>query len=399
MTGAEEQARKRAPSGAGSVRQRGTTWTAAWSFADPATGKRVQRSKGGFRLQKEAQAHISTQLAKIGDGSYRDRPDVRWTVVDLLSAWLTERELRGVKPSTLAGYRNTADAWILPKIDGLRLEALTAEALNSWLVELGRTGSKRGGPLSPRTVQLSVTVLRMACKWAVRIGRLRVNVTADTTMPMMRKGNKMNIWERPDSAKFAAYVAGDRLGALYLLGMTRGMRRGEMCGLRWVDVNLADGYLSVKQTRIIVGGTDIQVSTPKTDAGKRRVPLDAALVAILHAHAGRQLEERLAFGTGWTDTGYVFTMEDGLPVKPDHISDRFTRLCKAAGVPVIRLHDLRHGVASHMLQAGISVGVVADVLGHADPAVTLRVYTHSLPGATDAAGEILSKAFGIVVDI
>lgn len=169
--------------------------------------------------------------------------------------------------------------------------------------------------------------------------------------------------------------------------------------LRWVDVNLADGYLSVKQTRIIVGGTDIQVSTPKTDAGKRRVPLDAALVAILHAHAGRQLEERLAFGTGWTDTGYVFTMEDGLPVKPDHISDRFTRLCKAAGVPVIRLHDLRHGVASHMLQAGISVGVVADVLGHADPAVTLRVYTHSLPGATDAAGEILSKAFGIVVDI
>lgn len=88
-----------------------------------------------------------------------------------------------------------------------------------------------------------------------------------------------------------------------------------------------------------------------------------------------------------------------MPVTPDHVSSRFTRLCKAAGVPVIRLHDLRHGVASHMLQAGFSVRVVADVLGHADPAVTLRVYSHSLPGATDAAGEALSKAFGIVVDI
>ncbi len=97
----EPRAKNRAPSGAGSVRQRGTTWTAAWSFADPATGKRVQRSKGGFRLQREAQAHINAQLTKIDDGSYRDRPDVRWTVADLLSAWLTERELRGVKPSTL----------------------------------------------------------------------------------------------------------------------------------------------------------------------------------------------------------------------------------------------------------------------------------------------------------
>ncbi len=394
----EPRAKNRAPSGAGSVRQRGTTWTAAWSFADPATGKRVQRSKGGFRLQKEAQAHISTQLAKIGDGSYRDRPDVRWTVADLLSAWLTERELRGVKPSTLARYRNTADAWILPKIGGLRLEALTAATVNQWLVNLGKVGSKRGGPLSPRSVQLAGTVLRMASKWAVQIGRLRVNAAADATMPKPA-GTKMLVWGQADAAKFGAHVAKDRFAAMYLLGMTRGMRRGELCGLRWVDVDLTAGHLNVTHTRIVVGGKDVQVSTPKTDAGRRRVPLDAALVTILHAHAGRQLEERLTFGTGWTDTGYVFTREDGVPVTPDHVSSRFTRLCKAAGVPVIRLHDLRHGVASHMLQAGFSVRVVADVLGHADPAVTLRVYSHSLPGATDAAGEALSKAFGIVVDI
>ena len=155
------------------------------------------------------------------------------------------------------------------------------------------------------------------------------------------------------------------------------------------------GHLNVVETRIIVGGVDIQTSTPKTDAGKRRVPLDDKLVAILTAHRIAQKADRLAYAGAWTDSGYAFTMEDGLPVKPDHISDKFKRLCRKADVPVIRLHDMRHGVASHMLDAGAPVTVVADLLGHSDPEITMRIYAHSVNGAVDKAGQALSDAFGL----
>jgi len=384
--------RPRGKPGTGNVRKRGATWYAAWSTVED--GKRVQNSKGGFSSQKEAQAHIGSQLAKVKDGSYRRRTTVRWTVTDLMEAWIAERELFGLKASTIAGYRITTKAWITPKIGHLPVESLTVSRLNQWLGDLGRTGSKSGGPLSARSVRMSATMLQMASKWAVGTNQLRVNVAAQATMPK-RQEKKMTIWQRDDTAKFAASVATDRLGALYLLGLTRGMRRGELCGLRWENVDLVAGHLNVVETRIIVGGVDIQTSTPKTDAGKRRVPLDDKLVAILTAHRIAQKADRLAYAGAWTDSGYAFTMEDGLPVKPDHISDKFKRLCRKADVPVIRLHDMRHGVASHMLDAGAPVTVVADLLGHSDPEITMRIYAHSVNGAVDKAGQALSDAFGL----
>ncbi len=393
----EANARRRAASGAGSVRLRGKTWTAYWFVTDPATGKRQQRSKGGFRIQREAQAHLNSQQTKAAEGPYQAKADLKLTVAQLIDAWLVNRKLKGLKPATLAGYRNTADSWIVNKIGGLKAEELSTEIVEEWMARLLASGGKRGGPLSARSVQYAGTVLRMACKWGVKTKRLRFDPTAVVTLPSAA-GTKMLVWGREDATSFAAHIGTDRLGVLYLIGLTRGMRRGELCGLRWANVDLVAGHLNVVETRIIVGGTDVQTSTPKTEAGKRRVPLDAGLVAALTAHRLRQKEERMAFGAGWTDTGYVFTMEDGTPVKPDYVSDKFTRLCKAADVPVIRLHDLRHGVVSHLLEAGYSPGVVADLVGHADASVTLRVYGHSMPGATDVAGEALSRSLGIVVD-
>ncbi|QNK80412.1 tyrosine-type recombinase/integrase [Nakamurella sp. PAMC28650] len=398
MTTTEAKTKTRAKAGAGSVRKRGETFTAIWSFPDPAVeGRRIQRSKGGFRIQKEAQLYVNEQIGKNGTDAAQG-PDAKLTVRNVVEQWLEERALAGKRASTLAGYRNTAEAWIFPKMGAVRVDALTTSAVNAWMTELGKTGSKKGGPLSPRSVQLAGVVLRLACKWAADphgVNLVRRNPAAAATIPAAPKTIVDNIWSREDAAKFISYVTVDRLAALYLLGAARGMRRGEICGLKWDRVDLDAGHLFVLETRIVVGGTSIQTSTPKTAAGQRRVPLDPSLVAVLRAHRRRQLEERLAWGSAWTDSGYVFTMPDGNPVKPDHVSDRFTRLCKAAGVRVIRLHDLRHGVASFMLGAGISPGIVAAVLGHANPAVTLSVYGHSLPGGTDVAGEALSRALGI----
>lgn len=142
-------------------------------------------------------------------------------------------------------------------------------------------------------------------------------------------------------------------------------------------------------TRISVGGRVVE-SEAKTRAGRRTIPLDAGLIAVLKAHRRRQLEDRLAWDDAWTDTGYVFTREDGQPYHPEHFSDRFDRLVAKAGVRRIRMHDCRHTALSLMLEDGTPVKVAQEIAGHSSPAITQSIYQHVLPGMAEQAGERLS---------
>jgi len=140
----------------------------------------------------------------------------------------------------------------------------------------------------------------------------------------------------------------------------------------------------------------VVTSQAKTTAGRRTVPLDPGLVSVLRAHRKRQLAERLAWGPASTDTGYVFTREDGEPYHPEHVSDRFETLARGAGVPVIGPHDCRHSAASLALADGTNVKVVQEMLGHASPAITQGIYGHVMPGMAEDAGRRLSNVLGIV---
>jgi integrase len=199
----------------------------------------------------------------------------------------------------------------------------------------------------------------------------------------------MAFWTEDVARKFLTEVRTDRLFALWALYLIRGPRRGELAGLRWDFVDLEAGSMRIERTRVLVGG-HAQDSTPKTKAGVRRIGLDPGLVDIMRAHRRRQLEDKLRAGSAWTDSGFVFTDELGLPVKPDHISDRFATLCRLAGVPVIRLHDSRHTAATLMLSLGEDLKVVSKILGHTDTRITVETYQHVLPGQDDEAGARLS---------
>jgi integrase len=182
---------------------------------------------------------------------------------------------------------------------------------------------------------------------------------------------------------FLASVRDDRLYALWRLACRTGMRRGELAGLRWADVDLDAGELSVRQNLVIVG-TTATIQEPKTERSKRTIALDDATVEALKLHRRRQLEERMSWGEAWTDSRLVFVREGGEAIYPDLVSHWFASAAEAAGLAVIRFHDIRHSYATASLESGMPVMILSARLGHSTPALTLNVYSHALP-ATDRA--------------
>jgi integrase len=185
-------------------------------------------------------------------------------------------------------------------------------------------------------------------------------------------------------------VREDDLYAFWLLVTTTGMRRGELAGLRWADVDLEAGRLSVRQPRVVVANMP-QASEPKTARGRRSLALDPVTVAALRRHRARQLEHKLAVGARYQDSGLVFTWLDGSPIHPLRFSRWFEQHARRAGLPRIRLHDLRHSYASAALAAGVPAKVISERLGHATIAVTMDIYSHVLPGLDREAADTVAR--------
>ena len=203
------------------------------------------------------------------------------------------------------------------------------------------------------------------------------------------KPSPVMVWSPEQTGRFLDFVAGDRLYPLWRLISFRGTRRGESCGVRWEDLSAADHSLAIA-TQLVQDGWDIHEGAPKTDSGIRLIALDDETFEILQAHKLRQERERKQWGNGWTDTGRIFTQEDGTLLHPGKVSDLFERLVTAAGLPTIRLHDLRHVAATLMLAAGVDIKVVSETLGHSDTRITRDIYQAVLDDlAHDAAEKVV----------
>jgi integrase len=187
-------------------------------------------------------------------------------------------------------------------------------------------------------------------------------------------------------------VEGHRLYALFHLVALRGLRRGEAAGLRWSDLDLDAGTLTVTGQLQQLGGR-LFAGPPKSDAGRRVVALDNTTIAALCAHRVRQQAERSATGSRWADTGYVFTTGTGKPLGPDRLTRLFRRLVAGSGLPPVTLHGLRHGAATLALAAGTDLKIVQDQLGHSTITLTADTYTSVLPetarAAADSTAELL----------
>jgi integrase len=273
----------------GSVRKIGASWSVTLDVGvDPATGKRRQKLKRGFATRKAAESWLGEHL-KAAQSAQLSEPS-RESVKVFLEGWLSSVRVT-VRESTWHGYDWRARNLVIPRIGATELRKLDAAALNALYGDLLASGGRNGKALSARSVAHVHKVIHRALRDAVRWGKLRANPAehADPPRPARRE---MRAWTADDARRFLAAAQEDRLRGCWHLALATGMRRGELCGLKWFDVD--GSTVTVGRARTAVG-YEVVEREPKSGR-TRTVVLDPATVAELRAHRTRQLEERLSWG-------------------------------------------------------------------------------------------------------
>lgn len=376
----------------GHVHKRGSTWGYVVDVGrDPATGKRKQRTKGGFRTRAAAEDALTEVLNEIRSGTVVAPSSV--TLEEYLTEWLTTVRPQ-LRETTWASY-GVAVQRICWGLGAGKLQALTAVEVERFYARLVNEGGPAGRPLAAKTVRNTHIVLHRALADAERL-RLVMRNVAHLARPPAVPHVERATWTADELAAFLEHVSGDRLFAAYVLLATTGMRRGEVFGLRWRDVDLSARRASITQTVTTVNDK-LVLGPTKTNRSRRTISLDPTTVDVLHAHRVVQDQERATAGQAW-DPSYDLVLCDGTgrPEHPDRFSRQFQRYVKATDLPPLRgPHNLRHTWATLALRAGVHPKVVSDRLGHATIAVTIDTYSHVAPSLdAEAADTVAADIFG-----
>jgi integrase len=371
------------------------SWGYRLSYVDD-MGKRRWATKYSKRWTKaDAQRELTRQLSLVDRG--HNLGTAQSTVQEYLRDWFARWQVQGnVKQSTIDTARVHLDVYLLPRIGHLRLRDLKRArigALYQDLLENGRTGAGgRQTParrLSAKTVRNIAGTLHKALDDAVRLEILQTNPADNVDLPKWERP-ELQTWDSSQLAQFLTWCAdnNDPLLALWRLLAVSGLRRGELLGLTWNDVDLVMGEIRVRQTRVVTGTGQVRVETPKTAAGRRVVTIDPGTVDALARLKDDQERAAAALG-GWTSL-YVATTQDGQPIYPKRLTDRFQAAAKAAGVPVIRLHDGRHSNVTLAIESGVPVAVMSSRVGHSRPSTTSDIYFHRHRQADVDAGLVIA---------
>ncbi len=376
----------------GRVHKRGRTWSYVVDVGrDPATGKRQQRTKGGFHTKAAAEDALSDLLNEVRAGTVVASSSV--TFADYLTEWLTTIRPQ-LRETTWASY-GVAVQRICWGLGARKLQALTAVEVERFYARLMNEGGPAGRPLAPKTVRNTHIVLHRALADAERL-RLVMRNVAHLARPPAVPHVERATWTSDELRRFLEHVGGDRLFIAYLLLATTGMRRGEVLGLRWRDVDLSTRRLSVTQTVTTVNDK-LVIGPTKTNRSRRTISLDATTIEVLRAHRVVQDQERAVAGDAWdTSCDLVICDGTGRPEHPDRFSRQFQRYVKASDLPPLRgPHNLRHTWATLALRAGVHPKVVSGRLGHATIAVTIDTYSHVAPSLdAEAADTVAADIFG-----
>jgi integrase len=422
----------------GAVYQRGKSWTFRFRAPerDAGTGEYLWITKGGFPTEKEAWKACRDAMRDADRGRVV-RSSAR-TVGQFFDEWFTAIEPT-IDATTWRNWRDYAYAYVLPRIGAERLQSLNEPQLlrlYGTLLNEGRLKRDRNSAMyafwveqtalgtnpTPRDVAAACGATIHAARSAVRryragivpkptppglapksvrnihamIHRALVDAVAwkyisdnpaSRVKPPKRVRGRRQVWSAEQIQTFLAAVRNDRFAALFLLELTTGIRRGQVCGLRWEKVDLDAGEITVLDNRVVVGGHARDKAGGKTENADQTIAIDRATVAALRAWRLAQHREREFYGADYHPGGYVFTYQDGRPPHPDTIRMRFDRLGAAAGLPRITFHDLRHSYATGALKAGVSPKVVSDRIGHANVGFFLQTYAHVLKNDDREAAE------------
>jgi integrase len=317
-------------------------------------------------------------------------PTGKKTLGEFLDQWLEDSVKPSLRPRTYASYEEAVRLHIKPALGHTRLGKLAGQHVQRFLNQLAEKESAtvKGQKLSPRTVAYNRTVLRMALTVAVEWRLIQNNPAAirvRLAKVERRKVEPMSVEERQALIKA---VEGDRLSALFSVLLFVGLRKGEALGLHWQDIDFEGRKLRVRLQLQRINKA-LVLTVPKTEKSQRELTIDERALAALREHRTRQLEERMAAGSVWQDTGLVFTTMVGSAVDPRNAKRVLDRLLTKAKLPHSRLHDLRHQFASNMLACGVDLKIVSDCLGHSKIGITADTYAHV---SQDLIREAMDKA-------
>jgi integrase len=378
---------------AGSLRQRGE---GSWQLRvfigrDPETSKRRYAERTFTGTKREAQKALAALVTEADSLSARSNRDS--TLERLLREWLEHASL-SFSPRTIEVTRGYIDATIVPTLGAIPVAKLTAIEIDRFYRKLLTVGGPHG-KLSPATIRRIHGILRRALSQGVRWGWLTDNPAAKASPPRV----PVRKLAPPSPEQVArlfrcALETNPNLATFIVLAASTGARRGEIAALRWRNFDFKRATVSIERGLVIAGSRLIEQGT-KTHQS-RNVSLDATTAELLLAH--KQREEGIAAACGTqvgTDAFVLSESPDGsAPLRPDAFSRSFQKACRRVGITGIRLHDLRHYVATQLLASGVDVRTVAGRLGHRNASTTLNVYSHFLPEADRQAAETMGSLFG-----
>lgn len=355
--------RKRNPNGAGTITQRKDGRFQAAVYVLQPDGTRARKFAYG-KTWAECDAKRRELLGKVDNGI--PVPTRSAKLSEWLPYWLDNVVQPRRKLSTYDKYETHVRLHLVPGIGSKRLESLSVADVRRFLVQLEKK-------TTAATAKESHRVLRTALTAACREELITRNV-ATLVEPPRSKARELSPWSLDETLDFLAAARRDPLYAAFVLAIAMGLRRGELIGLRWADVDLDRRVLYVRQQ--IQRRRGVLYDDDPKGRRRRAVPLPAMCIAPLRWHRMRQNDQRAKAGEEWKGSDYVFTTRTGSPVEPRNVYRSFTRVAASAGLRVIRLHDARHGCATLLTAAGVAPRVVMEILGHSQISITMDVYTH-----------------------
>lgn len=399
------QKKERRAHGEGSIYQRKDgTWAGVTRYIDPETGEKKKHFVYG-KTRKESAAKKKDFEDELKKGILPKAGKI--TVGQWLDDWLETYARVRVRQNTFEGYQRIVNSHLKPAIGAIKINELRPSHVQKMLNEKLEKGNKRtGGPLGPRQVEYIYAVLHMALGQAVKNNMITRNICDAVDKPQKVK-TEFIPWTAEQTNHFLASVKNERLFPLYMVAWGTGLRRSEILGLKWDDIDLNKGALTVRRTLVRVkGDPPYKFGEPKTKKSRRTIPLPDPVVQVLKKLKAQQAQEALAWKGLHKDLpdnkkppfnplNLVFCTELGEPINPEFISRSFKRDLKKAGLPEIRFHDLRHGHATMLLELGEDIKVISDRLGHSTITLTADTYSHVRERMQRQASNRLEQVFNL----
>ena len=374
----------------GSIIRRGKkSWRIKFEAGRGPDGNRQTRYITVRGTKKDAEAALIDALKAVKDGTHVDPSKL--TVGEFLEKWLSDYAATAVSAKTYERYSEHVRKHLVPTLGAIALRDLRPLDIQGYYAKAVTSGRLKGeGGLAPRTVHHQHVILAEALRRAVKWRLLAINPAEAVDPPKVHQ-QEIDILDDSELVELLRAAHGTRSYPAIVLAATTGMRRGEILGLRWRDLDLDGARLAVavalEETK---GG--LKLKAPKTGSSRRTITLPEMTVEVLREHRLAMMQERLALGLGRDDDGPVFATLEGGHIRPRNLTKEFARIVKRAKVRRITFHGLRHSHVTSLLRAGVTPKVVSERAGHASVAITLSLYSHALPDMQAEAADLVDAA-------